>query len=250
MGSGSWRPAFVQSWRLDGFWRDQRVLVIAPHPDDEAYGCGGTMAKVKAAGGEVYVVVGSAGDLQHYSADHPFVSGRQRAAELRRAMEVLGVDGYEILFEDSYRHMRLDTVPQRELVTLLDREARYSIDRVRPTVVILPHPSYNQDHRALFEAGFAACRPHLRQDKPFVRLVLSCEAPQLCWSSAPFHPNFYVDISEFLRVKLEALACHASQLRPPPHHGSLENTERLARLRGSEISVEAAEAFRCHRMVL
>ncbi|MDR5708525.1 MAG: PIG-L deacetylase family protein [Armatimonadota bacterium] len=235
---------------VDGFWVDQRVLVIAPHPDDEAYGCGGTIAKVKASGGEVFVIVGSVGDLRHYSSEHPIVRGTERAEELCRAMDVLEVDGYEILFEDTHRHMRLDAVPRRDLVTLLEREARYSIDRVRPTVVILPHPGYNQDHEALFRAGFAACRPHLPEDKPFVRLVLSCDAPQLCWSPVPFHPNFYVDISEFLEVKLRALACHASQLRPAPHHGSLANVERLARVRGSEISVEAAEAFVCHRMVL
>ncbi len=235
---------------MDSFWRGQRVLVISPHPDDETYGCGGTIAKVKASGGEVFVIVGSAGDLRHYNADHPVVRGSQRVEELRAAMQVLGVDGYEVLFEDSHRHLRLDALPRRDLVTLLEREARYSIDRVRPTAVILPHPSYNQDHEALFRAGFAACRPHLPEHKPFVRLVLSCDAPQLCWSPAPFHPNFYVDISEFLEVKLRALRCHASQLRPDPHHGSVANVERLARLRGSEISVQAAEAFRCHRLVL
>ncbi|MDR7569339.1 MAG: PIG-L deacetylase family protein [Armatimonadota bacterium] len=224
--------------------------MIAPHPDDEAYGCGGTIARVKAEGGEVFVIVGSVGDLRHYNAEHLLVTAGQRVEELRRAMEVLGVDGYEVLFEDSRHHMRLDAVPRRDLVTLIEREARYSIDRVRPTVVILPHPSYNQDHEALFRAGFAACRPHLPEDKPFVRLVLSCDAPQLCWSPTPFHPNFYVDISEFLEVKLRALRCHASQLRPAPHHGSLMNVERLARLRGAEVSVEAAEAFVCHRMVL
>jgi LmbE family N-acetylglucosaminyl deacetylase len=224
--------------------------VIVPHPDDEAYGCAGTVAKVKAAGGRVYVMVGSVGDLRHYSTEHPVVTAARRKEELAAAMEVLGVDGYEILFEDSDRHMRLDAVPRRDLVTVIEREARYAIDRVRPTAVILPHPSYNQDHEALFRAGFAACRPHLPEDKPFVKLVLSCDAPQLCWSPVPFQPNFYVDVSEFLEVKLRALRCHASQLRPPPHHGSLENAERLARLRGAEVCVQAAEAFTCYRLVL
>jgi LmbE family N-acetylglucosaminyl deacetylase len=235
---------------MDDFWAGQRLLVIVPHPDDEAYGCAGTVAKVKAAGGRVYVMVGSVGDLRHYSTEHPVVTAARRKEELAAAMEVLGVDGYEILFEDSDRHMRLDAVPRRDLVTVIEREARYAIDRVRPTAVILPHPSYNQDHEALFRAGFAACRPHLPEDKPFVKLVLSCDAPQLCWSPVPFQPNFYVDVSEFLEVKLRALRCHASQLRPPPHHGSLENAERLARLRGAEVCVQAAEAFTCYRLVL
>lgn len=226
------------------------MLVVAPHPDDEAYGCAGTIAKVKAAGGEVFVIVGSVGDLQQYADGQPITTAAERTRELEQAMTVLGVDGYEILFSDGERHLRLDGIPQRDLLGLLERESRYAIDRIRPTTIILPAPSYNQDHEALFKAGFAACRPHLPQHKPFANVVLSCDAPQLGWSAVAFHPTVYIDISEHLTTKLDALACHVSQMRPEPHHASLKNVERLARLRGAEVSVDAAEAFVCHRMVL
>ena len=63
-------------------------------------------------------------------------------------------------------------------------------------------------------------------------------------------PNFYIDISDYLDMKLAAFRCHASQMRPEPHHASVENVERLARLRGSEVSVTAAEAFECHRFLI
>lgn len=232
------------------FWGRQRLLVIAPHADDEAYGCAGTIAKVKAEGGEVYVIVGSVGDLQHYAAGQPVVAGETRASELDAAMKVLGVDGYEILFTDAHSHLRLDAVPRRDLIARLERDATYAIDKVRPTVLILPAPSYNQDHEAIFKAGFAACRPHLRQDKPFINMVLTCDATQLGWSDGGFHPDFYVDISEYLTAKLDALACHESQLRQPPDPGSLKNVEHLARLRGADVAVDAAEAFECHRVVL
>lgn len=226
-----------------------RVLVIAPHADDETFACGGTIAKVKALGGEVFVVCVSVGDLAMYGTNEPVVAGTTRSAELDIAMSVLGVDGYEVLFDDAYRHMRLDGLPRRDLIALLERDACYALDRVRPDVVILPSPCSNQDHTAVFQAGFAACRPHLPQHRPFVPVVLVADQPQLCWSPETFKPNFYVDISGFLEIKLKAHACHASQLRPPPHHGSLENLEHLARLRGAEVSVEAAEAFFCHRFV-
>ena len=65
-----------------------------------------------------------------------------------------------------------------------------------------------------------------------------------------FHPNFYVDISEFLDVKLKALSFHRSQVKPSEHHCSIENLEYLVRVRGRDISVEAAEAFMCYRFVL
>jgi hypothetical protein len=117
-------------------------------------------------------------------------------------------------------------------------------------IVHVPYRDYyGQSYEAVFKAVFAACRPHLPTDKAFARLVLAYDQPQLTWNHTPFHPNFYVDISDFLERKLAAYACHRSQVRPDPHHASLENVERLARLRGSEVSVRAAEAFYCHRCV-
>jgi LmbE family N-acetylglucosaminyl deacetylase len=233
----------------DGFLAGARVLVIAPHADDETFTCGGTIAKAKALGAEVFVVCVSIGDLAMYGTVDPLVPGHRRAAELDEAMAVLGVDGYDVLFDDAERHLRLDALPRRDLVALLERDGRYAIDRVRPDVIVLPSPCSNQDHEAVFRAGFTACRPQLPEAKPFVPVVLAADQPQLCWSPETFKPNFYVDISEFLDLKLKAHGCHVSQLRPPPHHGSLENLEHLARVRGSEVSVDAAEAFFCHRFL-
>lgn len=259
-------------------WGHQRVLILAPHPDDETFGCGGLMAKVKDEGGEVYVIVASLADLQHYgiqeddarlrerttiaaggrsrAADaeaggggRTLVTGAERAGELDNVMAFLRVDGYEVLFTDPETHLRLDAIPRRDLVARIEREARYAIDKIAPTVLVLPEVSYNQDHEALFKAGFTACRPHLPSSKPFVQIVLSCDAPQLGWNLHAFHPNFYVDISEHLGTKLRAHALHRSQLKPAPHHASLENLERLARLRGAEVSIEAAEAYRCYRFM-
>lgn len=234
------------------FWGRQRLLVIAPHADDEAYGCAGTIAKIKACGGQAYVIVASVGDLQHYNGNgnRRSVSAKTRAAELEASMRLLGVDGYEILFTDSQSHLRLDAVPQRDLIGSLERDATYALDKVRPTMVILPAPSFNQDHVALFTAGLAACRPRLRAHKPFADLVLVSDAPQLGWRPEPFRPDFYVDISEYLGFKLDALGCHASQVRHFPDLGSLPALESLARLRGAEIGVQAAEAYECHRIVL
>lgn len=262
-----------------GFWGRQRLLVLAPHADDETFGCGGLMAKVKAAGGSVYVIVATVGDLRHYGAngaharagareqEQPvalaasaagatavsgmtLVSAQTRTDELAAAMATIGVDGWEILFKDTHLHLRLDSMPQRDLIALIERDARHSIDSVAPTVLVLPPRTYNQDHEALFKAGFTACRAHLPEDRPFVPLVLACDSPQMGWSYRTFRPNFYVDISAYLETKLRAHACHRSQLKPAPHHASLENVERLARLRGAEISLEAAEAFECYRMVM
>lgn len=234
----------------DAIFRDSTVLVIAPHADDETFGCGGTMAKAKALGAKVYVMVVSVANLEHYSTEFSLVSGSRRFAEFRAAMEVLGVDGTDVLYTDDHTHMRVDAVPRRDLVSLIERDSPLAIDRLKPDVLLFPAISYNQDHEAVYKAVYAACRPHLPSDKAFVRMVLSYDQPQLGWNHTRFHPTLHVDISDYLQQKLDAYRCHVSQIRPEPHHASVENVERLARLRGSEVSVTAAEAFECHRLVI
>src|SRR5262249_44896986 len=155
---------------------------IAPHADDETFGCGGTMARAKALGASVYVIVVSVADLVHYSHDHPLVSGSRRASEFHQAMEVLGVDGTDILYHDERVHMRVDALPRRDLVARIERESPLAIDTLRPDVLLFPAVSYNQDHEAVYKAVYAACRPHLPTEKPFVRVVLSYDQPQLSWN--------------------------------------------------------------------
>src|SRR5437660_4384504 len=100
----------------DSLFQDAKILVIAPHADDETFGCGGTMARAKSLGAQVYVMVVSTATLKHYSADHPLVSGTQRVQEFQRAMEVLEVDGTDVLYQDDQIHLRIDVLPRRDLV--------------------------------------------------------------------------------------------------------------------------------------
>jgi LmbE family N-acetylglucosaminyl deacetylase len=230
----------------------QRILILAPHADDETYGCAGTIAKAKALGAEVYVVVVTVGDLEHYDGREGMVRGATRSDELGAVMKLLEVDDYDILFRDAETHLRLDAIPRRDLIALIEREGRLAIDKLNPTMVMLPAVSYNQDHEAVFRAGFTACRPHAPQIKHFPNIILAYDNTSLSWSMEreKFHPNMYVDITDYLDVKLKALSLHGSQMRPSVHHGSVQSVEYWARVRGREVSVEAAEGFMCLRFLL
>ncbi len=235
---------------MDNFFSQERLLVIAPHADDETIGCGGLIARVKAAGGQAFVQVLTVGDLDHYDGKDHLVAGNTRESELAEAMTVLNVDDWEILIKDSDLHLRLDHIPRRDLINLFERDSRLAIDNIRPTMIAIPAPSFNQDHEAVYKAAITACRPHLATLKPFQRLVLVADSPQLAWNPHAFKPNFYVDISDCLNLKLEAFSKHVSQQRPSPHMGSLEALRLLAEWRGREISVGAAEAYDCLRFVI
>ena len=234
------------------FLARQRLLVVAPHADDETAGAGGLMARIKDAGGRVYVMVMSTGDLLHFDDTGKKTKKKTRRDELSSAMKTLGVDGWEIVYEDTRLHLRLETLPRRELADKIERGGIFSTEKVKPTMIVLPAPSYNQDHEAVYRAGLAACRPHLHTHKAFQQFVLVADAPQLSWSRTTiFKPNFYVDITgKFLDLKLKAYLCHKSQVRPEPSQAGIGAIRLMAESRGREISVEAAEAFECHRFVL
>jgi LmbE family N-acetylglucosaminyl deacetylase len=236
----------------DEFLSKQRLLVISPHADDESFGCAGTMARIKALGGEVYVMVCSVGDLKHYDGKTEMVSGNTREQEFLDVMKYLKVDDYDILYRDADTHLRLDAIPRRDLIQKIEQESKLAYDRLKPTMVALPVSSYNQDHEAVFRAAFTAARPGVPSIKPFQPLVIGYNNTSLFWSleREKFHPNFYVDISDFLEQKLHALALHKSQMRDDIHHSSVQNVEYTARLRGSEISVKAAEGYMVFRCVL
>ena len=237
----------------DEFLARQRLLVITPHADDETYGCAGTMARIKALGGEVFVVLVTAGDVAHYGAgETTLVTHDIRLREFESVMQLLKVDDWDLLLTDPEAHLSLDAMPRKELVRLLESDGKLAINRLRPTIVLIPSVSYNQDHEALFRACVTATRPSVPGRRHLVPMVLSYDNTSLFWSFGEdrFRPTCYVDISEYLDIKIEAMRLHASQVRPPVYHGSPESLELATMLRGREVSVAAAEGFEVLRALL
>jgi LmbE family N-acetylglucosaminyl deacetylase len=208
------------------------LLVIAPHADDETFGCGGTIARRVAERHEVHVVVASLSDV--LAANRVLKnSAAQRREELGEALRLLGVQRHTLL---GFPENRLDQVPQVELVTRLDE----LLDEQRYDQVLFPADSHHQDHRALFHA----CRSALRRLERRPALVALYEHP--C-SDAVAQPapggRYYVDVSAHIDRKLSALGAYASQLREPPHALSIDAVRKLAALRGVECGVAYAEMF-------
>ncbi len=249
MKKSSHPPVSSQDFEKN-FWKGRRLLVISPHPDDEVYGCGGTMAKAQAYGAEVFVVIASVSDLRFFE-KKSLVRCEERLGEVQRVAKILKWKDFDVLYTDTKKHMKLDTVPQFDLIALLESEGRLSIDRVKPDIVAIPAPSYNQDHRAVYDACITSLRIHAGGYKHCPGTVLVYDSPTLSWSPAEerFHPNFYVDITETLAIKLKCVSAYASQKRDSRDPCSLESVEDLARTRGREIGHRAAEGFRLMRLV-
>ena len=212
-----------------------KVLVIAPHPDDEVLGCGGVMARHVAKGDDVFVLLATRGAPEFYS-DEQVESTRR---EMLDAHRTLGVTETRFL---EFPAPKLDTVAG---CTIADAVGKVIAD-IRPQTVYLPFPGdIHKDHQVVHEAAMVACRP-VYDHRP--ETILCYETlSETEWASPignmGFMPTYFVDIDRFLAKKLEAMQCFASQLRDFPNPRSLGAIEHLARFRGASVNLAAAEAF-------
>jgi N-acetylglucosamine malate deacetylase 1 len=166
-------------------------------------------------------------------------------------MNFLKVDGCEVLFDDDASHERLDMVPQRELIERIEYAASLSLEQLRPSMMLLPARSFNQDHVATYRACMAATRPASAGARHLVPYVLAYDNTTAFWAGPDerFVPNVFVDISDYLDTKIEAIRRYASQLRPPPFHASDQGAQITAAFCGGQVSLAAAEAFQALRLV-
>ncbi len=243
------------------------VAVVAAHPDDEVLGCGGTIARHSRAGDDVHVLILAEGITSRSAEnDHETDLGElsQLAEAARHAGDVLGVNSLTL---EHFADNRLDSYDRLDLIKRV--EAFFAAHA--PAVVYTHHGGdLNVDHRRVHQAVVTAARPLPRSPiervlgfevvsstewqpagsaTPFLPNwvlgfeVVSSTEWQPAGSATPFLPNWFVDISETLKLKLEALDAYSGEMRDWPHARSIKAVEHLARWRGSMVGSAAAEAF-------
>lgn len=209
-----------------------KVLVMAPHPDDEVLGCGGTLAKHYKKGDEIYLIIATKGYTPDWTEEYLEI----RKKEIENVKKILGIK--EIFYLD-YPTVKLDTISQKEINDTLYK----IVNSVKPDIAYIPFKGdLNKDHRILFEASLVTLRPINHKCKKILAYEVLSETE---WGREIeiFKPNVYVDITDTLSIKLNAMKAYKSELKPFPHPRSLEAIEALALKRGSEIGVRYAESF-------
>ena len=99
-------------------YRNKKLLVIAPHPDDEVLGCGGLISKVKAGGGKVHVLCFTVGNIKQYGGTS---NTEKRILEMKKVMRYLKVDSFDLAWAGDEYHLKLDKVPQKDLINTIEK---------------------------------------------------------------------------------------------------------------------------------
>jgi LmbE family N-acetylglucosaminyl deacetylase len=223
----------------------QRALVISAHPDDIEFVVAGTVAKWVRAGSKVRYVVATSGDAGTHRTDVTREElARTREAEQRAAARIVGVE--EVVF---LRYPDGQVEPSIALRRDLVREIR----RLQPDTVVCFDPtrifvrgSYinHPDHRAVGQAALDAISPTAAMPLSFPEQIAEGLKPhrvrQILVASSPT-PDTYVDISETIDLKIEALRQHVSQL--DGRRDYLGTTRQWAIDTGAEAGLPYAEAF-------
>jgi LmbE family N-acetylglucosaminyl deacetylase len=221
------------------------VLVIAPHPDDETFGCGGTIATLAASGMDVYVELIVQHGINTGGPAAARIAG-DRGTEFALACSKLGVSDFHVMIEDGDHLDTLHTESAR-LVESIESGSPISIDRVRPQLVLLPaRGAFHQDHQVAHQAAFAACR-HRGVGHHTPPVILGYQCPEDSWSSHLEQSTCSLDVTERYGQKQAAVECYQYQTKPDPHLRSMSGIERADAIQGAAIGVSYAESFVTYR---
>jgi N-acetylglucosamine malate deacetylase 1 len=220
----------------------KNVLVIAPHPDDEILGCGGTMHSLAGKGCNVYVLIVTKGD--------PDIFPEERIKKVRKE----ALEAHIFLNVKETRFLEF-IAPNLDLTShaQISRAIESIIKELNIQVLFLPHRGdLHHDHRIVFESALVAARPV--RDCP-VKCIYAYETLSETEWAAPFSsdtfiPNVFFCIENSLDFKLNAFQCYETQVKIFPGSRSNEAIKSLAVFRGVTIGKKAAESFMLIREIV
>lgn len=212
---------------------EKKIMVIAPHADDEVLGCGGYLLHNK--GCQILIVIATIGGKdkrQHYDT---------RIREFSNVCDELGAKGV-VLYQD--KDAELDTVSSFKLTTKLDKW----IDSFKPTEIFINALSRHQDHIKLYNCAMASLR--LREGYSPEKVFLYEYPFSVQTYNRPNGGKVYHDITDVIDKKVELFELYSSQVKSSPSPLNEHGIKTLAAIRGLECGCDYMEMFYLQKMVL
>ena len=220
------------------------VLVIVAHPDDETIGMGGTIKRHIDQGDKVFVIsmTNGIGSRDSNSASN----AEKRKINSNKASNILGFIWYEQFdFDDN----QMDKYPLLKIIKKIEGVK----SKLNPEIVYTHSSSdLNVDHRILSEAVLTAFRPQPKEICKEIRLfeVASATDYGIDVITGKFSPNLFISIDKGnWELKTKALDAYDCEIKSYPHSRSIEAIKNLANLRGNQVGIDMAEAFQIIRKI-
>ena len=221
--------------------KNKKILAIVAHPDDEIIGCGGTLLKHIDNNDEVYVIYAADGESSR-SINLKNILLRKKQAEL-----VKNKSKIKEIFFLNYPDNQMDTCSILDISKSINK----IINKVKPDIIYTHHYNdLNIDHRLTFEATMVACRPiSEKKIKEIYSFEILSSSEWFGRKNLAFNPNVYVDISKFIKKKIELMKLYKHEIRKFPHPRSLLSMKLKSKVRGSEVHSFYSEAFELIRLI-
>ena len=230
--------------------KEQKILVVVAHPDDELLGIGGAINYlVHENKCQVHVVILGEGITSRSLERNTNDWVKELEEHKSNILDAKKFIGYQTLSTFDLPDNRFDSIPLLDIIKIIEEEKT----KFQPDVIFTHHGGdLNIDHQRTFEATITACRP---MEQESVKTIVTFETPSGTeWraSSDPRHftPNFFVELqSKHLQSKISAMDCYAYEKRSFPHPRSPEGLKALAKYRGISVGKRYAEAFQIIRHI-
>ena len=234
------------------FNKNDRLLVLAPHADDEVLGCYGLLEKVKNAGGKTFVQILTLGGYARVGSTR--FNKESWKKEFETVCKFLKVDDHDVMhYDDEIKHF--DKMPQSQIIDYIELKSKIAISKIKPTIIAIPTIySVHQDHLATHDASIAALRHYHHSNTNLQKFIISYEfLDSSFWSThlefGRFTPNFFIPLTtEQINRKVKSFGIYKTQHRS--NHRDKDRILTIAKFRGGEMGVKYAEAYQIHRLSL
>ncbi|HYF67653.1 MAG TPA: PIG-L family deacetylase [Ohtaekwangia sp.] len=224
--------------------RNQKIMVVVAHPDDELLGLGAAMNRlIDAFSVETHVVILGEGITSRSENRDKAKWEKELYIHQQNIKEAQKAIGYHRVSVFDFPDNRFDTVALLDIVKVIEKEKAL----FKPSVIFTHHGGdVNIDHQRTFEAVITACRP-MESEK--VKTIITFETPSGTeWraSTDPRHfiPNFFIQVSESnLNAKVKGMESYEFEKRAYPHPRSPEALKIQAQRWGIASGCQLAEAF-------
>lgn len=219
----------------------KKVLVIASHHDDEVFGCSGSILKHKLNGDEINIIFTADG---YSSRKYTNKKENPRYIEFKKVNKILNFKSVHHL---DFLDNQMDKFSNLEITIKIEK----IFNQIKPNIIYTHHPNdLNIDHRKTSEAVLTVLRSkNLNKVEKILFFEIVSSSHQFHNKHNQFVPNYFVDISKFVKKKENLLKQYKFELRKAPHSRSNKNINSLSIVRGGVVGVNYAEAFYVNKII-